>query len=117
MVHTSFDVSQGMDQYKDKLTDCIQASSSHVENMVASVVVERVTVGIVGELIVCRDFLSQKKSHGFVLAMSGHKVHHESTEFVNDEGTAGNLVQIYGFELLILGPSSIQGINVTITYK
>ena len=97
-------MSHGVDDDQHELPDAGQPLLSHIQDSVQVVVVEGIPVRIPHKLLVHRNLLRDEERHRRVAAMYGDESDHEATEAVCYKGAWRELVEVNGYEFLVVGP-------------
>ncbi|WAR00744.1 hypothetical protein MAR_025116, partial [Mya arenaria] len=94
-VQVSLDVSQGVHEDYNKLSDSLQPSCAQVQDTVVGVEIEGVAVGIVPKPLIGRDLISQQQGDRGMLAVSGHQFGDKTSKLVHDKLAGIKPVQVH----------------------
>lgn len=102
---------QAVDNHYDEFTDVIHPFVPDVQDAVDRVVEERISVGVTFKVSIWRKLGGEKKRNWDLMAVNSKKISDETTEFVDDKGTARECVEVDRYKLVITG---IQGVILNV---
>ena len=104
---------QRMHQHRHKLSHTIHSRTPHIQYPIIRIIEERVPIGIMRQLRIGRNLLSQEQGHAGMLAMRQHEVKDKAAEFVDDEFARADLVEVNGDKVAVARPFGVAGVDVT----